>query len=625
MSFPSRFLVFLLLLTAGMRSFAIEYYVATNGADSAAGSFSSPWATIQYAVNQAAAGDAVYVRGGVYAERVTFNQSGLTLRAYEDETPAIDGGGFTVDSGWDALIDLNGQSDFQVDGLELRNFRTSQKNCVPIGLLVRGGSKNIRLLNLKIHDIETNYVGSNGGDAHGLAVYGDSASSSVSNLLIESVEIYDCRLGSSESLVLNGNVEDFTVQNCVVHDNNNIGIDFIGHEGTCSDEALDQARNGRCVDNHVYNITTVGNPAYGTDRSSDGIYVDGGTDIVIERNRVHDGDIGIEIASEHSGKSTSYITVRNNVVYRNYTGGIFVGGYDSGRGKSEFCTIIGNTLYGNDTAKEYNGEIHLQMYIENCVFENNLIYALLNDGGDAVFVGGIGGNGSTPVNTRFDRNLYFSTVANLDNHSWRWGKTEYYSFNAWKGSGNDSNAVYNLDPLLADPSTGDLQLAAASPAVDSGTNRTDRGEFDLAGQPRLYGSQVDIGADEFYPYTATGTPFAWLDRYGLTNEYKTAEGTDDDHDGMAAWQEYQAGTHPADSNSVFRILSAEPQVVWLGGTNEANIPFQIWRSSDLMNGSWEFATNFARLSANNGTNIWQDPLAVDGAEKQFYRITAPKE
>jgi len=41
----------------------------------------------------------------------------------------------------------------------------------------------------------------------------------------------------SESMVLNGNVEHFVVSHNKVHDNDNIGIDFIGFEGECRPRA----------------------------------------------------------------------------------------------------------------------------------------------------------------------------------------------------------------------------------------------------------------------------------------------------------------------------------------------------------------------------------------------------
>ncbi len=79
--------------------------------------------------------------------------------------------------------------------------------------------------------------------------------------------------------------------------------------------------------NLVYNITSKGNPAYRNDESSDGIYVDGGTRILIEQNVMHDVDFGIELASEHKDRATSYITARNNLIYHSHTAGVSIGGY----------------------------------------------------------------------------------------------------------------------------------------------------------------------------------------------------------------------------------------------------------------------------------------------------------
>lgn len=39
-----------------------EYYVATNGNNDNPGSVNFPWATIQHAVDQAIAGDTIYIR-----------------------------------------------------------------------------------------------------------------------------------------------------------------------------------------------------------------------------------------------------------------------------------------------------------------------------------------------------------------------------------------------------------------------------------------------------------------------------------------------------------------------------------------------------------------------------------
>jgi hypothetical protein len=46
------------------------------------------------------------------------------------------------------------------------------------------------------------------------------------------MRVHHLKTGSSESLVVNGNVTNFRITHNVVHDNNNIGIDVIGFERT---------------------------------------------------------------------------------------------------------------------------------------------------------------------------------------------------------------------------------------------------------------------------------------------------------------------------------------------------------------------------------------------------------
>lgn len=105
-------------------------------------------------------------------------------------------------------------------------------------------------------------------------------------------------------------------------------------------KGFDQARNGICFGNIVYNITTKSNPTY-NDLNSDGIYVDGGRDIIIKKNIVYNCDIGIELASEHKGKSTENITVRNNFISGSFQANIMAGGYAPNKGNAVNIVIGG--------------------------------------------------------------------------------------------------------------------------------------------------------------------------------------------------------------------------------------------------------------------------------------------
>lgn len=165
------------------------------------------------------------------------------------------------------------------------------------------------------------------------------------------------KLGASETLVLNGNVSNFKVTHNIVRRNDNIGIDVIGFEGVSPDEAFDQARNGIISNNTVYQISSYGNPAYGNQYAADGIYVDGGKEIIIEKIRTYKNDIGIEAASEHAGKFTSSITIRKNTIYENRSAGIAIGGYDRKRGSTINSIITDNILYKNDTKYQDGGQL----------------------------------------------------------------------------------------------------------------------------------------------------------------------------------------------------------------------------------------------------------------------------
>ena len=474
------------------------FWVATWGDDAGPGTRDEPWATIQHAADTALPGDTVYAAGGSYAERVEIRVSGeagspITFAAAPDERVVLDGSALEVPAGQSALILLDSVVYVAIEGFEITGYRSGVSGHVPIGILVTGGSNHIRLAGNSVHDMGTTFEGRNGGDAHGIAVFGTIADHPIEEVEIFENELANLTLGSSEALVVNGNVKDFLIEGNRVHDTNNIGIDVIGFEGTAPDPTVDQAREGIVRGNTVWNVDSYGNPAYGKDRSADGIYVDGGRDILIEGNVIHDVNIGIELASEHAGRSTRNITARNNLVYDATAIGIAIGGYDRRRGSTEDCVIVNNTIVNTDGV-----ELLVQFDTRNNVIANNVIVAGPRHG----FV-------ENPyrenVGNILDHNLYYS-VDGSPTGTWQWKGIDYEDFDTWAAlSGNDRASAF-ADPAFADAGAHDYTLLTGSPAVDAGAFLAASGAIDLTGEPRAQAGGIDLGAFEVPGAPPSPTP-----------------------------------------------------------------------------------------------------------------------
>jgi Right handed beta helix region len=473
------------------------FYVSKTGDDSNAGAQTAPWRTVQHAADAARAGSTVNVRGGIYEERVSINVSGnatdgyITFRSYPGETAVLDAEHLVPD-GRSAILTIHNKSYVRIEGFEIRNYRTAERRFTPLGISVIGAGSHIELLKNNVHHIEQTFDGrdapGHGANGFGIAVYGTDSRTPISELVIDGNEVHHLKTGSSESLVVNGNVTNFRITHNVVHDNNNIGIDVIGFERTAPDPAVDQARDGVVSGNLVYNITSRGNPAYGNDENSDGIYVDGGTRILIEQNVMHDVDFGIELASEHKDRATSYIIARNNLIYHCHTAGVSIGGYAPERGHTEHSTVVNNTLYDNDTSGTGSGEFQMQWNLTDNIFANNIVYA-----GPRCLVAVIKSQvekSRPPVHT--DHNIYYC-ASGAKGSTWGTSSGPLTGFdNYLQATGNDRHSRF-LDPHFVDAPK-DFRLRPDSPAIAAGTtDGVPVGEVDSEGSPRVKAGKIDIG------------------------------------------------------------------------------------------------------------------------------------
>jgi hypothetical protein len=480
------------LLTNVAQAAGNSYYVSTAGNDSNPGTVASPWKTIQKAANSLTPGDTVYVRGGTYKEFVVLNVSGsqsggyVTFENYAGELPIIDGTGLTPTTAKQTLFSLSNAKYVRIKGFEMRNLKASSRSLDPAAIRVTNGGGYIELSNNNVHHIENSAAN---GNAHGIHILGDSATP-ITNIVVNGNEVHHLITGWSESLTLSGNIDGFTVTNNNVHDNNNIGILLAGFYGACSGTCVDQTRNGVVANNTVYHIDSSKNPAYGSGiHAAGGIYADGGTNIVIERNHVYENDFGIELASENQGKATSLITVKNNLIHHNYGAGLLMGGTSSINGSAKDNIAVNNTLVENDSLNQGYGEIYLQYNTQNNKIQNNIIYT----NAQKIVLYKINTSGSGNM---IDYNLYFSP-GGLDGSTWNWQGKSYSTWSSYiQGSGNDKNSIF-ADPLFTDKSANDLRLQVNSPGIDKGIGLAYAlDSLDYFGSLRVQGLSVDIGANE---------------------------------------------------------------------------------------------------------------------------------
>lgn len=481
-------------------------YVSMMGTNSNPGTKEKPFRTLQQAADAAQPGDVVDVRGGTYCERLAVTSSGnatagyITFRSAPGERAILDGGCLLPKSGPSAMISLHNVSYVKIQNFEVRNYKTNNPKSVPFGIRVYGHGSHINIVDNNLHSIEQLYQGRNrvgsGGNGHGIGVYGTDAKVPISDVAIDGNKIHGLHTGSSESVTLSGNVAHFEIERNRIFDDNNIGIDIAGYWRAVDDVKVDRARDGEVAENLIYDISSEGNPAYGLspagrgDASSDGIYVDGGTRVVIERNIVHNVDFGIEMASENFGRNTSYVIARNNLIYLCHDAGITIGGYGRFRGGSNHVTVVNNTLYMDNAWRVGTGEFYMQLHIRDSVFKNNIVYIGRTARATA--------SRSGPMNAKvrrvlLDHNLfYFQGGASAV--KWSYQDKAESSFGTFvKATGGEHQIFAN--PVFVDVYKSNFRLQDDSPAIGSGANLGEAviGARDLDGRLRTTDGKVDMG------------------------------------------------------------------------------------------------------------------------------------
>lgn len=447
-----------------------QYYVATNGNDTNPGTEAQPWRTIQRAMTSATPGSTVYVKAGAYPERLVAGVSGtpgnyITFQPYGFSGAPNCGGNTGVQCGGDQVIldysflgtstdgvpylDIKDVKYIRIQGFAFQNYYVS--GTYQRGVIISGSSEYVEIKHNKILNIQN--LGRREDNVFIMTFW---ILSPANNVLVYANEIGGIISGVGEALTtVAANV---TIEKNWIHDTDAIAID------------IGQYSSGTVVRGNLLEYISWKRDGSGWwyNNPSTAIYVNGGTNAVIEKNVVRDGATAYQVTTEPTMPDSHHIVIRNNIAYRDLVG-IHLGNFYSDTDGSNIyeVKVINNTLNDN-----YYGFSIRPYTSASVVWKNNIVTN--NDHG-------IANDLNWPVGT-MDYNLYYGNGA-LDGSL---------------AVGPDTHKV-TADPGFTNPAGGVFSIGSSSPAKnagDPGTTTTEAGTTDFPGNSRIVSGQIDIGAYE---------------------------------------------------------------------------------------------------------------------------------
>ncbi len=432
-------LVFPIHLKANSSTSSYEgnvYYVDQShplANDSNPGTENLPWKTISKAASVLKAGDTVYVKEGIYRERIIPKNSGrkgayISYIAYAGDKVIIDGRNITLPDDLAGLIHISNKSYIRISGFKIRNAGFHTNNA---GILIYNSSHII---------IENNSIYNT--TSSGIGVWESS------HVIVSNNEVkLACNDGEQECITI-ATTSNFEVKYNHVHHG---GPGSLGGEGI---DAKDGSSNGKIFGNVVHDLNRLGIYVDAWDKHTYNIEVFG--------NIVYNCSAGFAVASERGGLLEN-VRLYNNIAYHNEWAGMEIGGWDYGyKHPMRNITIINNNFCYN--GGEWGvGVYHENPDAENVVIRNNICSG--NSGSQIEIEGNL-------KNFVLDHNLIY-------------GYSDYYGEDYVVG-----------EPKFINASNGDFHLQVGSPAIENGSSM-DAPSYDFDGNWRPRGKEYDIGAFEF--------------------------------------------------------------------------------------------------------------------------------
>jgi hypothetical protein len=440
-----------------------NFYVATNGSDSNAGTISSPWRNINFAANNnsVGAGDTVYIRGGTYNESISARRSGtpgspVTFRNYPGETPIVSDAGAAAQWRWQ----MDDQSNVHIIGLTFKNYEQG-------GMQIRAQNNNIANIIVSDNIFEDQKVTSGGTGRKGLQVTTFTNPYQISNITIRNNTFRNIDTGAgsgsagvNEVMPMRGNITNLKIIGNRIDGASNIGIDLVGRGDDSG-----RPHNVLIQDNHVSGHGFRGG-------ASTGIYLDGADrNIIIENNLIENGPRGIRVNVETNAPASfvvKNVIIRNNTLHDNAYN-LLLG---SGSYPNKPCGSVGNIV---DSVAVHNTLVstvagNRNVYFgcgENLRWKNNL-YAHTNTSGTSLQL-------SSPLDTidsstwKIGPNFFYNKSGDA---KYEWKRSNYSSLSAFQAATGFETTALEANPLFVNETSNNFDLSVNSPARNTASSLT---------------------------------------------------------------------------------------------------------------------------------------------------------
>lgn len=481
------------------------YYVdSNNGNDALDGlSVNNAWKTFQNINSKTfQPGDSILLKcGSIFAGQLYPKGSGqqgkqITIGKYgSGYSPLIAGNGEISN-----LVCLFNQEYWTVRDLEITNYKAGSvtvKRGVYVGAMDFGTVQDIKLINLKIHDINSNIEIKDGGGIF-LEITGSVRQTKFDNLLIEGCEIVDVdrtgisNVSSWDNRSLTSNTNWYPSTNVKLKNN---WIERSGGNG-----AIIRVASFPVIENNTFKQC-------GVKTSGNAVFVFNCDDAVMQYNEVY--QTVYNAGDEDASALDADFRCKRTIIQYNYS-------HDNDDGFLVVCCQGGSTRFNDGTIVRYNisqndggrgGQgaiIRLSGQTTNTKIYNNVIYsgsgnsfkkAIYHKSWDAY-----------PDNSSYYNNIFYLGTAPV--YSFTSSTANYFNNNLFYGT-HSSNEPYDpkkliSDPMFENPDAGAIgintlngyRLRPGSPCIDSGYEVV-TGIKDFFGNMIPGNGKVDVGAHEY--------------------------------------------------------------------------------------------------------------------------------